>query len=117
VGVRGLQQVTPHVEGNLWHCGCEGHKTEKISHWKEMQKTLEWQIHSTSCTPTTGSASRYKIVCWYRLSNIYGSQLLDHISGNFVSVQFTNINSCTVTAIHPSPNTYPEISPALHSTD
>jgi hypothetical protein len=37
------------------------------------------------------------------------------------SVQFTDINSCTVSAVHAPPNTYhvifPEISLALHCTD
>jgi len=31
------------------------------SHGKEIQKTMEWQEHLSSCTPTTGSASRDKI--------------------------------------------------------
>jgi hypothetical protein len=82
-----------------------------------MQKALEWQIHSKSCTPTAGSTSRDMRVCWYCLSNIYGSQLMDHLSDIFVSVQFTDIRSCTVTAVHLSPNTYHAISLALQCTD
>jgi len=40
-------------------------KREKTSHYashgKEIQETMEWQKHSGSCTPTTGSASRDNI--------------------------------------------------------
>ena len=82
--VRVLQQPAPHVEGKLGHWGREGHKKEETSHCasrgKEMQKTLEWQIHSNSCAPTAGIASRDNIVCWYFFSNIFGSQLFDHLS-------------------------------------
>ena len=43
----------------------------------------------------------------YCLSNVSGYQLFDHLS-DIISqnVQFTNINSCTVTAVQPPPNTY-----------
>ena len=83
MGVRGLQWPAPHVEENLGHWGSEGHKKgEKPGHCarlgKEMQKTQQWQIHSRSCTPTAGCASRDKMVYGYYSSNIFGFQLFDH---------------------------------------
>ena len=83
MGVRDSQRLAHHVEENLGHWGCEGHKKGgKPGHYaslgKEMQKTKQWQIHSRSCTPTTGCASTEKMVYWYCSSNTFGFQLFDH---------------------------------------
>ena len=58
----------------------------------------KWQIQSRPCTPAAGCADTAKMVYWCCSSNISGSQLFDHRSDIicFSSVQFTDINSCTV---------------------
>jgi hypothetical protein len=46
------------------HWGREGpKKMRKQTRWKEMQKTLKWQIHSRSHNRTAGNAGRDKIMC------------------------------------------------------
>jgi hypothetical protein len=85
VGVRGLQQLAPHIEENLGHWGREGHKKggkpgHRASHGKEMQKNTGVAVHSRSCTPNAGYASRDQTVYWCCSSNIFGSQLVDHFS-------------------------------------
>ena len=85
--------------------GHEGHKKgEKPGHCasrgKEMQKTREWQIHSRSCTPAAGCASREKMVYWHCSSNIFGSQLFDHWSDillecSIYRYKFVYSNICT----------------------
>jgi hypothetical protein len=42
-----------------------------------MQKTQQWKIHLSSCTPAAGCASTDKMVKWYCSSNIFRFQLFD----------------------------------------
>jgi hypothetical protein len=60
VGVRVLQQPAPHAQEDMGHRGREGHKRERnqanaLAVGRKGRKQL-WQIHSRSCTPTTGNA-------------------------------------------------------------
>ena len=118
-----------------WDCGVvKVIKREKTSHCAshgmEMQKTLKGHWHSRSCTLTIHSASTLpnlracsKLWSDSVFGTVYEIYLVfNHLSDNFSqSVKFTDINSCTVTAVHPSSNTYhvvfPEISLALYCRD